>query len=368
MRKKELQIELILILMLVVISVINVVSISLISVTLSQKSAEAKELARPASLEVTKIIYPGCDGCYNIDDLLTAIKQTNAKIIKEETISMADAEDLISKHGIAKLPAAIVSGEIEKNSDVLSALAQYGEKKGDVVVLNKFDPPYYDLSENRIVGKVDAVVLSDSSCTKCTNMSALLDALGESVVFSSQKNVDYSSAEGKEIIAKFGIKSVPSIIVSEDITRYESIAGFWLQLGAEAKDSSFVIPPATPPYVNLASGKTVGLVSVVYITDSSCSTCYNVSLHKTILERSFGVAVVNETSYNTTTGKGLISKYNITKVPTIVLSPDASYYAQMAEVWKGVGTTEKDGWLVFRSTEQMGAYKDLTTGNVVGTQ
>ncbi len=364
-KKKEFRIEIILLSALVIIAIINTVSLAFISATASQKANEAKELSRAANLEVIKIIYPACDGCYNIDSIISQIKQANAKITKETSVSMNDAAELISRYSIRKLPAAVVSGEVSKNSDVLSVLTQYGEKSGNAVVINRFDPPYYDIAEKRIVGRIDVIALKDSSCKQCMNMSIVIDALGQSVAFASEKAVDYSSAEGKSLANRFEVKKIPSLIISKDITRYESVQSVWSQLNATAKDDYYVVQPVTPPYVDLSNGKTIGLVSLIYITDASCSECYNVSLHKTILERSFGVAVVNETTHNTSTGKGIISKYNITKVPTIVLSPDASYYGQMREVWKGVGTTESDGWLVFRAAEQMGAYRDLSTGNVV---
>ncbi len=357
--------EIILMSALIIIAVMNLITVSLVSSSIGQKANEAKEIARPASLEVTKIIYPSCDGCYNIDDILSQIKQTNSKITKETSIGMNDAADIIAKYSIKKLPAAIVTGEISKNSDVLSALMQYGSKSGDAVLIDKFDPPYYDISENRIVGKIDATILKDSSCSQCANMSSLINMLKRTVTFSSEKSIDSFSAEGKELADRLGIQKVPVLILSKDIVKYLSLEALWTQLNASSKDDNLVIPPLSPPYVDLASNKTVGLVSLIYISDPSCSGCYNVSLHKTILLQSFGVVLVNETTYDVLSGKDLLSRYNITKVPTMLISPDAFYYMPLKEVWKDVGTVESDGWLVFRSTELMGSYKDLATGSVV---
>ncbi len=357
--------EVVLLSALVILTVMNLITASLASSSIGQKVNEAKEAARPANLEVTKIIYSGCDGCYNIDDILSQIKQANVKITKENTISMDNAANLIDRYSIKKLPAVIVTGEISKNSDVLSALTQYGSRSGEVVIIDKIDPPYYDITEERIVGKIDAITLTDSSCQNCANISIFMDMLKQTVTFASEKSVDYSSAEGKAITARFGIQNIPALILSKDIARYQSLESMWLQVGASYKDDNLIIPPLIPPYVDLTSNKTVGLVSLVYIIDSSCNGCYNVSLHKTILLQSFGIVLESETTYNVSSGKDLITRYNITKVPTMLISPDASYYTPLKEVWKDVGTIESDGWLVFRSTELMGSYKNLETGKVI---
>ena len=67
-------------------------------------------------------------------------------------------------------------------------------------------------------------------------------------------------------------------------------------------------------------------------------------------------------------GQGLISKYKITRVPTILTSPESDQYTNLKNVWKNVGTVESDGWYVFREMQQLrgAVYKDLTTNQIVG--
>ncbi|MDO8618388.1 MAG: hypothetical protein Q7R49_00420, partial [Candidatus Daviesbacteria bacterium] len=67
-------------------------------------------------------------------------------------------------------------------------------------------------------------------------------------------------------------------------------------------------------------------------------------------------------------GKSLLARYGITKVPTILISPEADQYANLKNVWKNVGTVETDGWYVFREMQQLrgAVYKDLTTNQIVG--
>jgi len=61
-------------------------------------------------------------------------------------------------------------------------------------------------------------------------------------------------------------------------------------------------------------------------------------------------------------------KYNITKVPALLVSPDAKYYQNLNTAWAEVGTIAPDGWYIFRSTEVMGIYKNLLTGQIVNPQ
>ena len=63
-------------------------------------------------------------------------------------------------------------------------------------------------------------------------------------------------------------------------------------------------------------------------------------------------------------GKELFAKYNITKVPTIILSSDVSAYPTK-QILKQFFSVQKDGSYVFTRVSGVGTYKDLTTNQVV---
>lgn len=67
---------------------------------------------------------------------------------------------------------------------------------------------------------------------------------------------------------------------------------------------------------------------------------------------------------NSTEGMALIKKYNITAVPTVLYSPDASYYQDFDKVWLYQNSTiASDGWHVFRSFNVIaGKYQNLSAG------
>ena len=89
-------------------------------------------------------------------------------------------------------------------------------------------------------------------------------------------------------------------------------------------------------------------------------------INRNILQQ-FGVAFKEEKILDVARpeAKSLLQKYNISKIPVIILSPDASVYPSLDKAWKSVGTVADDGWLVMRKAEVLGTYRDLITNQVV---
>jgi len=108
-------------------------------------------------------------------------------------------------------------------------------------------------------------------------------------------------------------------------------------------------------------------VKLTLLDDKSCESCYNVSLHKRVLP-SFGVQVGEEelVDISSSKGKALLAQYNITAVPTILLDKEAQRYPTLMAIWSQVGAAAEDGTLVFTRASSMGAYKDLSTGDIIG--
>lgn len=213
---------------------------------------------------------------------------------------------------------------------------------------------------------LEIIAITDSSCEDCFDINQLISFIKLANVNTTVSNIDFSSSLGKKLVNDFKIQKLPVLLISGEITK-SSVNTLWNQLGGIVSDDTVVIP-SIPPYRNVTSNKIEGLVNLIMLTDNSCSTCYNVTTHKLILAR-YGVKVKTDSTYdiNSTDGIAYKSKYNITKVPTIIFSPDASVYTALVQIWQQVGTKEIDGWFVFRATDQMGTYKDLTTGNITST-
>ena len=140
-----------------------------------------------------------------------------------------------------------------------------------------------------------------------------------------------------------------------------------MNFGTRESDGTLVFRSPYPPYFDLDSKKIIGGVSVTELVDATCTDCYNVSMHQGLLKTKFAMRLTEISTFDVSSedGKALISKYKITKVPTIVISNDALAYPNFDQIWEQVGSIESDGSLVFRAVEQItsGSYTDLSVSS-----
>ena len=275
----------------------------------------------------------------------------------------SEGKELISKYKIEKVSAIVVTGEIDKVS--LEGLA----KKENALLLAQVPPPYTDVATGKIEGRVALYTLKDAICEKCNNLTSFISQIkGSGIKVSDEKNIDSNSDEGKELIKKYGIDFVPTVVLSKDAEVYSLIKQAWPRIGTKENDGSYVLRMANPPFINLTTGKLRGIVSIIYLTDKNCTECYDVNIHKEILAspRSFDINLDKEETYDITDAKGkeLIDNYNITKVPTVILSNEISAYSS-SQALNRFFSVEKDGSYIFRSLSSLGTHKDLTTNQIV---
>ncbi len=245
---------------------------------------------------------------------------------------------------------------------LLSVIRSYYLKTYTTEIFKKIK----EIKEEIRPANLQFIKIVDSSCSDCFNIDVISNLIKTylRVNITKVETMEFTSEEAKKLISQYNIKIIPTLIILGEITK-PTIENYWAQLNGKKFDGIIYIE-SLPPYRNLESGKVEGLIHLIELTDSSCSTCYDVSLHKQILKR-FGLVIKNESIYdiNSTIGREILNKYNITKVPTILLSSDARIYPNFINVWYQVGSIEKDGWLVFRATEIMGTYKDVLAGKIV---
>ncbi len=207
------------------------------------------------------------------------------------------------------------------------------------------------------------------SCPDCFDVSQVGRAIEQMNVNVSEKTIDYSGSEAKQLISKYNIKKIPTMLITGEIEK--AGMGFWSQVGTIEKDGTLVMRFGAP-YIDPSTGTEIGKAQLTNIVDNSCASCYNVSMQETILKDGFGFAFSSIKTYdiNSTEGTRLVLLYNITKVPTVIISPDAKYYEGFQNIWKQVGTIEKDGYYVFREMQALQgvvSYKDLSLNKIMNT-
>lgn len=355
------------------IFIFSIINIYLINARF-KKVGEAKEIAeemlRPATLEVIKIVHPDCKDCFDIEKSLDLIKNQNVDITKESLINFESEEgnNLIESYKLLKIPALIISGEINKSDQLI----KFFEKNGVIInnntaIYSNINPPYYDIMKDEVVGRVKIINLVDSSCEACISLIQVEKSLTNlGVVISESYSYEYNSDEAVELIREVGVTRIPAILISTDLDYYEDVKKQIQNLAGKPKNGYHAIHSLNPPYRDLEEDKIVGLVSLIMLEDKSCEECYNVSVNEVILLR-FGITIDNIEHYDVTSEKGkeLIDKYKITKAPIMLASPDASAYGTFVQIWNNVGSVEEDGWYVMRKPEILGNYKDLVNKIVV---
>ena len=309
-------------------------------------------------ISITKIVDSACTDCFGLAQVVDAVKATGAQVKEEKSFefSSSDAKSLISKYGITRIPTVIISGETNKTADFRTSLSSFGEFKSDgSLVVTKIPPVYIDVATGKAVGRVFLTLLTDKGCSGCADISGFSELLKSGgVSIAGENDLDFSNESAKALIQTYKIERLPAAIISSDASAYDLFNSQQLDaLISKESDGTFILRKTNPPYLDVASGKTVGKVQLVNLVADSCSQCYNVSVHKGGLAQLFGFFYSSEETFdvNSSEGKSLVEKYSITEVPTILLSQDAKFYDGMNDTWKNLalGTEESDGWFVFRN-------------------
>ena len=367
-KEKKFNIQTVLIILLAVlvtVSVINLFIASGLNKEIKKNVKMKNEELKPAKIEIVSLKNSKCNDCSDISAILSGVKSLNVNITKERKVEFDSKEgkEIIAKYKIEKIPNAVITGEISKIS------APGFEKKDDALLLGKVSPPFTNAMSGKVVGRVTLYSLKDPECERCNNLLVFMNQVkATGVKLYDEKTVSSKSDEGKQIIEKYKIGFVPTIVLSKDAGEYDIVKQAWGQVGSKEDDGSYVLRQLNPPFINLTTGKLEGIVNLIYLTDKSCKDCYNVSLHRNILTspQSFAMTLDKEESYDIADDKGkeLALKYNITKVPTIILSKEVSVYPSN-QILKQFFTIQKDGSYVFTRLSSVGTYNDLSTGQVV---
>lgn len=339
------------------------IGLLLINILILQSIQKQITPQKPKETELNIVIIEkkDCKECFNATAIAEALKQIpDSKILSQEALDYQEnkAKTLIEKYGLTKVPVVLITGDID------NIPSEGITKVQDALVI--YTPPLnFDLKEQKLKGEVQAILLKNKECKKCVDLSIILTNLKLIGVNLEEKEVDVNSEEGKELVDKYKITKVPSLIFNKELLSYEPLKESWQNVGTTETDGMLVMRQIPPPYFE--NGKLVGLVDVLYLTDKTCKECYGIELHKQIFAQNFKMEFSSEKELDIANneGKKIIAELNITKIPTVVLSGDIDKYSALVQLWSELGTVEK-GKYVFRNLDRIGVvYKDLSTGKIV---
>lgn len=293
-----------------------------------------------------------CEDCLNAGPTVEAmIKEKGNAEIKSKNLDYdtEEARLLMENYGIERIPAIII---ISKKIDELDLDKQSFSIKDNSAVFDK-SVPYIDANSGEIKGLVELIEIQDTSCKDCTSLSQLktqLERLG--IKIRNYEFVDSSSAKGKSLIKENNLDFLPSLLISKDIEEY-----WWtfsqIEDSFTEEDDYYLFKNPVPPYKDIPTGRVKGRVDITYLTNKSCGECFNVTNLRTSF-MSLGIFIDDEKYVDISSAEGriLLKKYDITAVPTVILSKEISDYKSIKEVLEQVGTFEEDKF-VFRELDNL---------------
>ncbi len=194
------------------------------------------------------------------------------------------------------------------------------------------------------LAQLTVTVIMPPKCDDCFDSTVFGAAIKQlPKVNVSEQYVEYNSTEGKKLIADYNLTRLPAAIITGE-TQNISLPNFL------KKDDTYYFTDTPQPYYDVAQKKVVGRISVIYIKNSACPLCFDITEFGEQLGQA-GVVVASEKTVDATSAEGMaiINKYNISLLPSMIMSPEAIHYAVIAQVWPMVGSIEPDNMLVLRS-------------------
>ena len=228
---------------------------------------------------------------------------------------------------------------------------------------------YFSLHYSTSPARLRAVIIKPVNCTGCYNMTPVLDQAGKlNARITSIKEIYYPKDISKEELLRMNITRLPVLVISGQPLRYPQLIDFWDMLGARI-DKKFlkqevIIQPPEPVYYNLLNDSVYGYVNIIEIKPPDCKVCNNMSRFREMISHLCYISQYLVADYNTELAQGLIEKYNITRLPAVILSPEAKEYKLLNMKWENIGIIEKDNYLV--STQLTPPFYSIPENRVVG--
>ena len=296
-----------------------------------------------------------CEDCFNASALADAlIKEDNLKVKSRKTLNYnsQESKEIIDKYNLKTIPALII---LSKDIGKIGIDTQVFSIKDNYALFDK-GVPYIDLKTDEVKGLVQLKEIQSDNCVECTpllNLKEQFEKMGIKV--GDYEIIGSSSEKGKEMIKKNELNFTSALLISKNIQEY-----WWIfnQLKGDLleKQDYYLFKYPLPPYLNLENGKIKGRVDITFVENKSCEDCFDVDKLKASFE-GLGVYFSSEKSVDVSsvTGKNLLNKYNITAIPTIILSKEIQDYSLIKGVLERVGTFEDDGKFVFRKLDSLKA-------------
>lgn len=215
--------------------------------------------------------------------------------------------------------------------------------------------------EQNKLPEINITRLTVKNCDDCFDTDIITGKLS-SIKIIKDKYIDVFSAEGKELINKYGIVKAPTVILQGDVNKMKSLLD---GMGNFIDNNAFVYTKLTPVLLDIKTGTLAGRINATIIVDSSCSDCIDLSQAVENLNKSgMSVRDIKTIDISNEKSKILIEKYNISIAPTVIFSKDMLEYSDLMQAFLQIGTIEQDGSFVLRAVSP--PYRNLSINQIIG--
>ena len=214
--------------------------------------------------------------------------------------------------------------------------------------------------------KIEVTLIDYPGCRPCVDLRSFIQRIANASDVTVVKSETIAFQNASALIAKYGIKKVPTVIISGETSKVAQLKSQWPQVGEVKPDGTLVLTKLVPVYYDIEKQKFVGLLKAARILNSSCTECTKVADFQLNLEKSMALkfSQEEELEFNSTRGKELVNQYNLTKLPSLVITGETAEYSALKEQWPNVGSVENDGALVWRLIAP--PYQELPSGKIRG--
>jgi len=220
--------------------------------------------------------------------------------------------------------------------------------------------------------EITLTLITDSDKTGLIELTPLVQQLEQirEIEITSQKRLEMGSGEAKQLIEKYRIERIPSVLLQGQTKEATVLTENWPTLGSIETDGTMALRNVPPIYLETSTGKLRGETRATFISVPDKNGVFDAEeAYTQILQSAFGVNPVEKetVSYNSPEGKTLLSKYMLEKIPAFILSGDLNAYSGFPELWLQGGTVEADGNYIFRKPEAIQGtnYFDLDKNEVI---
>ncbi|MBI2662821.1 hypothetical protein HYX11_05165 [Candidatus Woesearchaeota archaeon] len=304
-------------------------------------------------LDLIVITTKNCPECFDIDFLADQITSSNISLKSKLNIDYSSLKSaaIVKQYNITKVPALIIQGNLEEYPQLFNFLTPYIAKQENSYIINTPEPPYVETATNLARGQVHTYYLIKENCPQCKELDGLLETLKPLANLEVVEVVPSTSPLGKEMIAKYNINFLPTILFSPDAYLYQDLQKLWSDIGTIESDEYLVFRKPQPPYYDLPLGQVKGLVTATIIADKTCPNCKNISKTFELMQYYIPFTKHRTLDKNMVEAQGLIQKYKITTLSTIILTGDIKTYQDFQQSYSSRGTFEYDGTYVLRIIE-----------------